>query len=240
VEFAILAVAALLFGIVSGFAGFAGSAVGGAVLLHYFEPQLAVPLMMLCSIVSQVTSLTALRRFIAWGEVTPLLVGGAAGVPIALYLLLQADAQIFRIGFGLFIAGYAGYMLLRRASTAAFRFVGPARKIALGFAGGLVGGLTAMPSAVPAIWCDLRGMPKERQRTIVQPFTLVMQLWAIAVLFGSQSVVDERLLPYAIFSLPTVLAGTLLGVLLFGKIDQAMFRTAVLSLLLVSGCLMLR
>jgi uncharacterized protein len=240
VEYAILAIAAILFGLVSGFAGFAGSAASGAVLLHFFEPQLAVPLMMLCSIGSQTLSLAALRRFIVWSEVTPLLFGGALGVPLALGVLLLSDAQSFRIGFGVFIAVYALYMLLCRASQRVVDGMAPSKEVALGFTGGFIGGLTAMPGAIPAIWCDLRGLPKERQRTIVQPFTLLMQVWAVAVLFAGYGPVDERLLSYTIFSLPIVLTGTLIGFAMFGRIDQARFRLVLLLLLLISGCSMLR
>src|SRR4029453_3926971 len=35
--------------------------------------------------------------------------------------------------------------------------------------------LTAMPSAVPTLWCDLRGLSKDQQRGIVQPFMVAMQ-----------------------------------------------------------------
>ena len=42
--------------LVSGFAGFAFSAVAGAFLLHIIPPLEAVPLMMACSILVQVTA----------------------------------------------------------------------------------------------------------------------------------------------------------------------------------------
>jgi uncharacterized protein len=47
---------------VSGLAGFAFSAVAGAILLHAFSPLEAVPLMMACSIGVQATSLWAFRK----------------------------------------------------------------------------------------------------------------------------------------------------------------------------------
>ena len=47
---AALMLAAFLGGVVSGFAGFAFSAVAGAILLHFLKPMQAIPLMMLCSI----------------------------------------------------------------------------------------------------------------------------------------------------------------------------------------------
>jgi hypothetical protein len=53
---------------------------------------------------------------------------------------------------------------------------------AIGLLGGLIGGVTAMPGAVPTIWCDLRGIPKEQQRGFVQPYIAAMQIAALAIL----------------------------------------------------------
>jgi hypothetical protein len=52
----------------------------------------------------------------------------------------------------------------------------------VGFACGLVGGMTAMPGAVPTLWCDLHGVPRLEQRGIVQPFMLVIPVAAILLL----------------------------------------------------------
>src|SRR5882757_8061952 len=99
--------AVFLGGIVSGFAGFAFSAVAGAILLHVLAPILAVPLMMCCTIVSQLTTLAAFRRFIDWRQAFPMIVGGVLGLPIGLGLLVLAEPAVYRIAFGLFLVSYA-------------------------------------------------------------------------------------------------------------------------------------
>ena len=50
--------------LVSGLAGFAFSAVAGAILLHMLPPMEAVPLMMMCSIVVQSANLWNCRKTI--------------------------------------------------------------------------------------------------------------------------------------------------------------------------------
>src|SRR5712672_3049059 len=100
---------------VSGLAGFAFSAVAGAILLRLFQPMEAVPLMMACSIGVQAANLWALRRNIQWQGSLLLIVGGALGVPIALHLLQNTDTYILRTSFGVVVALYAGYMLFRPA-----------------------------------------------------------------------------------------------------------------------------
>jgi uncharacterized protein len=219
--------------VVSGLVGFAFSAVAGAILLHVLPPTEAVPLMMACSIVTQAVSLVALRGTVQW-RCSPLLIAaGALGIVPALYLLHNIDARIFRIGFGAFLAVYASYMLLRPA-TAYLRNTGRLHDVVVGFGGGLVGGLTAMPGALPTIWCELRGMPKDQQRGVVQPYITAMQLFALALMVPHNSLSKTALLNLT-FSLPALAAGAALGVLIFRRIGDAIFRHTVLGVLLVAG-----
>jgi uncharacterized protein len=236
---AALILAVFLGGIVSGFAGFAFSAVAGAILLHFLKPMQAIPLMMLCSIVAQLISLVMMRKHIAWKESTPLLIGGFLGVPIALFLLTLIEPRAFRIAFGLVLVGYALYMLARPAA-AIVRHGGAAMGSAVGFAGGLVGGLTAMPGALPVIWCELRGLSKEHQRGLVQPYILAMQVFAIALLLAQPGAISRDLLVVTAAALPATVAGTFIGMALFGRLDSCKFRLVVLLLILLSGALMIR
>src|SRR5215471_8351701 len=104
ISFLFLSVVVFAGAVVAGFAGFAFSAVAGALLLHVLPPAEAVPLMMICSIVVQSTSLVVLRRKMNWQGSTTFLAGGALGIPPALALLQHADTQTFRVGFGAFLA----------------------------------------------------------------------------------------------------------------------------------------
>jgi uncharacterized membrane protein YfcA len=220
--------------VVSGLVGFAFSAAAGAILLHVMPPAEAVPFMMACSIVSQAASLVALRGSVRWRGSTMLIVGGALGVLPALYLLHHVDARIFRFGFGAFLVAYATYMLLRPVVASWRETSGRLRDAIVGFGGGLVGGLTAMPGALPTIWCDLRGMPKDEQRGLVQPFIMTMQLVALALML-SRNALPETVLMNVAFSLPALAAGSAVGIALFGRVNNAVFREIVLMVLLVAG-----
>ena len=93
----LLSVAVFAGAFVSSLAGFAFSAVAGAILLRIFQPMEAVPLMMACSIGVQAANLWALRRNIQWEGSLLLIVGGALGIPVAIYLLQNADTHILRV-----------------------------------------------------------------------------------------------------------------------------------------------
>lgn len=220
---------------VSGLAGFAFSAVAGAVLLHVFPAPEAVPLMMFCSIVIQAINLWALRNHIRWAGSAPLIVGGLLGVPLAIYLLQNADTRLLRLGFGFVVSLYAAYMLFRpKMVEVSEHLAGKFVTALIGFGGGLVGGLTAMPGAVPTIWCDMRGMSKGGQRGLVQPYIAAMQLSALAILLGRQNLSSKIAMDFAL-SIPAMLAGSLLGLLAFRHVNELMFRKAILVMLLISG-----
>ena len=95
-SFCLLSIAVFCGAFVSGLAGFAFSAVAGAILLHVLPPREAVPLMMACSITVQAAGLWALRKSIRWKQSSGLVVGGLLGVPIAVWLLQAADADLQR------------------------------------------------------------------------------------------------------------------------------------------------
>jgi len=223
--------------VVSGLVGFAFSAVAGAILLHILPPTEAVPLMMACSIVTQAVSLLALRGTVQWRGHPCLIVCGLAGMLPAVYLLHHVDAHVFRIGFGIFLVLYAVAMLLRPRAAIVSAAAGCLPQALVGFGGGVVGGLTAMPGALPSMWCELRGLPKCQQRGLVQPYIATLQLAALAVMLAYNTFSSSTLLNMTLYA-PALAAGAALGVVLFHKVDDALFRSTVLAILLVAGVLL--
>jgi uncharacterized protein len=236
-SFLLLSVAVFSGAFVSGLAGFAFSAVAGGILLHMLEPLEAVPLMMACSVGVQATNLWALRKNIQWKDSLILVLGGLLGVPIAVWLLHLTDARTFREGFGLMVTLYASYMLFRPSLTY-LQQMNRGRNALVGFGGGLIGGLTAMPGALPTIWCDMHGIPKNQQRGLVQPFIAAMQLFALALMLMRNDL-SSKLLFDLLLSIPALLAGSILGIFAFRHVNDATFRRIVLIILLASGLMLL-
>jgi uncharacterized protein len=217
---------------VSGLAGFAFSAVAGAILLHVLQPLEAVPLMMACSVGVQAANLLALRATVQWKESLVLIVGGSLAMPIAVFLL--QNTRTFRVGFGVLLAIYAGYTLFRPTLTYFRRMESQGRNALIGFGGGLIGGLTAMPGALPTIWCDMHGMPKTQQRGLVQPFIAAMQIFGLGLMISRNDLSSKVLIDFVV-SLPPLAAGTTLGILMFRRINEVTFRRVILIMLFFSG-----
>jgi uncharacterized membrane protein YfcA len=233
-----LLLAMFLGGFVSGISGFAFSAVAGAILMQFYAPTFAVPLMMASALVAQLYGVFNLRGSMEWRKALPLIVGGVIGIPLGLYALRSIDTHTFRLGFGIFLAVYAAYMLFWPATLHVRRAEGDVATGAIGFAGGLVGGLTAFPGALPTIWCDLRGFSKDVKRGMTQPYIALMQFFGIFLVLLHGDLTQDFLWKF-LWSVPAVLAGCILGLAMFGKVNDLVFRRVVLSALLVSGLAML-
>jgi uncharacterized protein len=238
VEFAAIVVGIFLGAVVSGFAGFAFSAVAGAVLLHVIEPNVTIPLMMACSIISQMITMLTLRRSVRFEANPILLSGGVVGVTLAVALITKLDAQALRWLFGGFLAAYATYLLVK-APKIRMSLSGGLSQSVVGTLGGALGVLTAMPGALPSIWCEVRGCTKEQQRATVQPFIIGMQILALVLLAIKPGGISGTLLYHLLVALPALLLGSWLGAIAFRQIDGLAFRKAILLILIVSGFAML-
>jgi uncharacterized membrane protein YfcA len=220
----------------SGIAGFAFSAICGAMLFQFRHDTVGVvETMLICSIANQAMSVWLLRHEIRLPPLTPFLIGGVIGVPVGVWLLLHLNVQTFKIGLGALLVAYSSYMLLRRPIT--LQRTSQGSDVVAGFVGGMAGGFAAMPGAAVSIWCGMKGWDKARQRAVFQPFILAMQLVALASIAalhakGGPSVAIP---PLAWACVPAGLLGTWWGMALFKRLTDIQFAKAVNALLIVSG-----
>jgi uncharacterized membrane protein YfcA len=226
--------AILLSAAVSAVAGFAFSAICGAVLFHLLpDPVTVVQLLILCSTASQASMTWWMRRQVDWGALMVFLAGGAIGLPLGVWLLLHTDSARYLVGLGALLVGYGIWMLLRPPVVLSTRH--PAMGLLIGMLGGITGGAAGFPGAPMSIWCGLQGWDKARQRALTQPFILLMQ---VAALFTIQLSRTGIAVPPPLDELafvPAALFGTTLGLQLYTRMSDRHFARAVNLLLIVSG-----
>ncbi len=228
--------AVLLAATLSSVAGFAFSAICGAMLLPMMgDPVQVVETMMVCSIAIQSLSVAVLWRDIGWRELGAFLVGGAVGLPLGIGLLLHLGHAEINSAIGGLLTAYAAYALLKRPMT--IRWGGVLADSCVGFLGGITGGLAGFPGAAVTIWCGMRGWEKRRQRGVYQPFILIMQLMALVLIGLVRSpVVRGPALGFETLEfVPLALLGSWFGLAIFGLMSDRLFALAVNWLLLISG-----
>jgi uncharacterized membrane protein YfcA len=233
---AAIMIAILLASVLSSIAGFAFSAICGAMLFHLTQDSVqVVQVMITCSIANQAAMTWASRHDIDWSALKIYLAGGCVGLTVGIWILLNTDHALYTHELGFLLLVYGTYMLFRkpivvRSQHAAFDF-------ATGLLGGVTGGAAGFPGAFVTIWCGMKGWNKTRQRAVIQPFILIMQA---AALLG----INLARLPTAggagfdftnLLFIPASLLGTSLGLALYKRLSDNQFARAVNVLLIVSG-----
>ena len=94
-----------------------------------------------------------------------------------------------------------------------------------------------MPGALPTIWCDMHGVPKNQQRGLVQPFIAAMQIFALGLLLAHHDL-SSKVLFDLLLSVPALVAGSVLGIVAFRIVSEQIFRRIILTILIVSGLLL--
>ena len=229
-----LAVAGAAF--LSGIAGFAFSAICGAIVFQFRSDTIeVVQIMLVCSTANQFLSVWALRRNIRMSALAPFLIGGVFGVPVGLWILLTLNARAYATALGEVLLLYGTFMLFRKPIL--LRRTSIAADIAAGFLGGIMGGSAATPGAAVSVWCGMKGWDKVAHRAVFQPFILIMQVLTLSliVVYRSHGTSTFAFPSNALLCVPSGLAGTWFGLACFRYLSDRMFRTAVNLLLIVSG-----
>lgn len=223
--------------LVAGLAGFAFGLVAAAIWLHILTPLQTATLIIAFGLVVQGVAVWKLRHALDWKRLSPFILGGAIGVPLGVAFLGWADPKHLRAGVGVVLVLYSLYGLLRPAmkpivAGGAFADAG------VGFLNGILGGTTGLAGILVTIWCGLRGWPKDVQRAVFQPAAVA--IFAMSALWlGAKGSVSGDVLKLFLIGLPVLLAGTWIGLKLYGRIDETGFRRLVLVLLFVSGVVLI-
>ena len=222
---------------VAGLAGFAFGLIAAAVWLHVLTPLATATLIIGYGLLVQGLSVWKLQYALDWRRLWPFVLGGALGVPAGAAILVWANPAYVRTGIGLLLVLYSIYGLARPA----FKPVhagGATADLGVGFINGVLGGMTGLAGIIVTIWCSLRGWPKDIQRTVFQP--VAVATFAMSALwFGASGAISVDVVKLFFYGLPALLAGTWLGLRLYGRLGDATFRRIVLLLLLASGLLLI-
>ncbi len=111
----------------------------------------------------------------------------------------------------------------------------PPIDVGIGVLNGLLGGLTGLGGVISTIWVQLGGGPKDAQRAVFQPVLFITMTMATLTFAASGHLFNVDILKLFVMGLPALLLGLWVGVKLYGKLDDAAFRKAILILLLISG-----
>ncbi len=229
----IVVAGALAAGFVNGLTGTGYALMALGFWLQVMPPVTAAPLVALCAVAGHLQALRSIWRGVCWPRLWPFLAAGLIGVPVGTVLLEHIRVQPLKLGVGILLIFYSAWMgLVRRPPIV--RGGGRLADAAAGLTGGVLGGMASLSGPAPTIWVQLRGWTKDEQRGVNQPFNMAV-LAAALLSAAAGGLLDERFWIWAAMCVPVSLAGARLGLLLYGRVNDAAFRHLVLLLLAASG-----
>lgn len=220
-------------GFVSGLAGFGTELMALGIWLHVLDPASAAVLVVVCSVVAQAQTIPAIWHAIDRARVGPMIAAGLFGVPIGSWLVYKVDPNAFRLGMGLLLVAFSGFMLFGRPTTRVTAG-GHVADAAVGFAGGILGGLAGLSGPPPIVWATLRGWSKDERRGVFQAFNLSILL-AAGVTFALSGRLTGEVGRLVLAALPGTLCGAWLGARTYRRLSDRRFHEVVLVLLGASG-----
>jgi uncharacterized membrane protein YfcA len=229
---AIFLIATFTGAVVTGLTGFAFGLVVSSAWLFIMTPAETASLIIAFGLIVQGYAVWKLRHALDWRKFWPFVVGAAFGVPLGVAALTWANPAYVRAAIGAFLVVFSLYSLFRPPLRVARG--GQFADAGVGFLNGVLAGLSGLAGIVVIIWCQLRGWTRDQQRAVFQPVAIAIFLMTGAWLGGTGAVGAQTAWLF-VLGLPVLLAGTWLGMKLYGRIDEAAFRKAVLVVLLVSG-----
>src|SRR6188472_2940229 len=218
--------------LVAGLSGFAFGLVATSIWLYILTPLQTATLIIAFGLIVQGYAVWKLRRALDWTRLRPFVLGAALGVPVGVFILTWVNPAHMRMGVGLFLVLYSLYALFRPAIPPV-KTVSPVVDAGVGFLNGVLGGITGLAGILVTIWCGLRGWPKDAQRTVFQPVAVAIFVMS-ASWIGAKGAITADAIKLFLIGLPALFAGTWLGLKLYGRLDEAAFRKAVLVLLMIS------
>jgi uncharacterized protein len=223
--------------LVAGLSGFAFGLIAASLWLYVLSPLQTATLIIVFGLIVQGYSVWKLRHALDWTKLWPFLVGAAIGVPVGVSILTWANPAHVRTAVGLFLVLYSLYALFRPAIKP-ITSGGAIADAGVGFLNGVLAGITGLAGILVTIWCGMRGWAKDEQRAVFQPVAVAIFVMSAAWL-GVKGAMSAETLRLFLYGFPVLLAGTWLGMKLYGRINESVFRKIVLVLLLLSGVMLI-
>jgi len=159
------------------------------------------------------------------------LVGSVIGIPIGIYLISELNQQIILTILGIFLITFSLYSLFNLRLP---RIQRPAWGFGFGFASGILGGAYNTGGPPLVIYGTAQRWESEQFKANMQVLFMVSNTLVILVHLSAGHV-NALVLQNLLVALPVVVAGTTVGFWLSQRVNEVVFRKAVLIALLLIG-----
>ena len=220
--------------VVFGLAGFGVALVAMAFLPFIMATTTAVVLMTIYATIFAVVVFVPLRREFGARSIAGLTIGSLLGTPAGIWILASAPPALLNRAIGLMLVGV---VLLEFADKLPRHLSAPGWGIGAGLLAGLSGGAVGLPGPPTIAYATTQPWSPRAFKANIQAFFVVNQGAIVLGYWWAGFITTDVLRLTGAYLLPA-LAGTLVGMRLFDRVDPVRFRQIVFSMLLVSGAVL--
>jgi len=224
--------------LVRSLTGFGSALIGVPLLALLFDLKFVVPLESVLEV--GFTALLAPRVYRQMHKATllPMIGGAVLGTLAGTYFLQALGDVILKKALGILTLLFGIYSF-GAARGGSGRDLSPKWGVLAGAGGGILGGLfgTSGPPFVVYLTHKLR--EKDVLRASLIGLFAVDYSWRTAV-FAHSGLLTAELLTFALYLIPALILGTVLGHTIHSRVPEGHFRKMVAGILMISGVLLLR
>lgn len=235
IEIAIAALVLIVAGFAIGAVGFGFGLTTTPVLLLFLDPQTVVVTINAVAVVAFGLVLIETRELAPYRELAPTAVAGALGAPIGVYALASLDPSALRIAISALVLMLTVLVVVKTEwRIPKPQITGPM----LGFGvAAMVTGL-AIGGPLLVLFFIGRGMERQGVRSSMAFFFTTMYCTA-AIGYVAQGLLTAERLILIVAVVPGMILGYWLSVRLTGRMNEKVFRQAVVSVIAVASILVL-
>lgn len=227
----IIALASFVFGL----AGFGIGLVAMAMLPFFMPPAMAVPLIIVFGTGFSLVMTVQLWRDVTWQIALVLIIGTLLGTPLGVWGLTTLAPGVLRQIIGVVLIAV---VLVEWCGLYPRRLHGWGWGLGAGFFAGILGSAIGTPGPPVILYAAAQGWKPRPFKAMLQTFFLVNQSSSLVGYWWTGLLTREVLWLALVYAVPASLA-LALGIYLFPRINQVMFRRMVFVFLLLTGLAML-
>ena len=220
---------------VMGLTGFGIALVAMAFLPYFMAPADAIVMLTIYALVFSVVVVAQLRCDLTPRALVDLTIGTLIGTPLGVWLLASLSTSLLNRLIG---AVLVLVVVLEFRQALPERLHGRGWGLGAGFLAGLVGGAVGTPGPPVIVYATTQGWSPRTMKANIMGFFVLNQGAILLGYWWAGLLTPPVLTLTAALALPAV-AGALVGMALFGRLDPVRFRRVVFALLLVSGLVLL-
>ena len=233
----LIAVITFFAALAQGATGFGFAIIALPFLLMVMGSLDAVGLTIILSLLVSLVLVPGLWRQTPRGPLSRLTAGSVLGFPIGLAVFLQASLDWVRLTVGLVILFFAAWLAVshRRAVRMQSKPVARAwAEVAVGVLSGAMTTALAMPGPAVMLYLSASGMAKAPLRAC-SLCLFALSYGAALALQTAFGAMGGQIWQAAALAVPPTILGAVVGHRLSGRLDENLFRTVVLAILLATG-----